>query len=142
MDILRSMKFFLLWISLMDVKAHCLPTALAGNPTPWTRWPQRNCWVFYPPFQTFFLLRPELYCVNIKDFMVLFKREPSLSSLKAVCFASGIKDSRNWPQNGTPPQHWWEFALPCPCHFTCHVLPGCPCSTTKNKTEQPWQKNV
>lgn len=34
MDIPRSMKFFLLRISLMGLEAHCLHTALAGNPTP------------------------------------------------------------------------------------------------------------
>lgn len=35
-------------------KAHRLPTALAGNRTPWTGWLQRSCWVFWPLFQSFF----------------------------------------------------------------------------------------
>lgn len=83
---------------------------------------------FLAPFSDLFLLGPELHCVNIKDFMVLFKREPALHSLTAVCFASGIKDSRNWPQNRTSPQRWWEFSFRCPCHFTCHVPAGSPCS--------------
>lgn len=65
---------------------------------------------FSGPFSDLFLLGAEQHCVNIKDFMVLFKREPALHSLTAVCFASGIKDSRNWPGNKTSIQSWWEFS--------------------------------
>lgn len=57
---------------------------------------------------------------------MLFKREPALHSLTAVVFASGIKDSRNWPQNRTFPQSWWEFSFLSPCYLTCHVLTGSP----------------
>lgn len=110
-------------------KAHRLPTALAGNRTPWTGWLQRSCWVFWPLFQSFFffLLGPGQHFVNIKDFMVFFKREPALHFWPSICFASGIKDSRNWPQNSSSPQHWWEFSFPHPCHFACHVLVASPC---------------
>lgn len=83
---------------------------------------------FLALFSDLFLLGPELHCVNVKDFMVLLKREPVLNSLTAVSSASGIKDSRNWPQNGTSLQSWWEFSFPHPCHFTHHILVGCPCS--------------
>lgn len=67
-----------------------------------------------------------MHSMNIKDFMVLFKREPALHSLTAVIFASGIKDSRNWPQNRTFPQSWWEFSFPSPGYFTCHAQAGSP----------------
>lgn len=126
MDILRSVKFFLLGISLMDVEAHCLSHSTGRKPHTLNRMTSKKLLSFLTPFSDLFLLEVELHCVNIKDFMVLFKREPALYSLTALCIASGIKDSRNWPL------HWWEFSFLCPSQFMCHAVGGFPRSLQSN----------
>lgn len=98
MGILRSMKFFLMEICVMVVEG-----PLAGDPTPWSGWPQRNCWVSWTPFFKVFLRWPGQQSVNIKNVMMLFKREPAMPSWTTVCFASGIKHGRNWPENMRSP---------------------------------------
>lgn len=82
MDILRSMKFFLLGISLMDVEGSSSAHSIGRKPHTLNRITSKKLLSFLAPFSEFFffLLGPGQHFVNIKDFMVFFKREPALHS--------------------------------------------------------------
>lgn len=96
------------WNSFSDGSGGSLPAHSTGRkPHTLNRMTLKKLLSFLATFSDLLVLVIELHCVNIKDFLVLFKGEPALNSLTAVCFASGTKDSRNWPQNETSFQLWW-----------------------------------